>query len=162
MELGLPEGIIKRQTVLSRLQRNNLNGIAHQKVLPLSAMEPLLVEWCIKMAKIGQALTKENVIGLATELIEGTEHADKLEAFKKKRKLRTKDDAGEKTILGDRWYEGFMKRNHEALKRGRCKVKDQKRRTWCTYEKVCMRPWLKLVLQSNMMRRKCLISTETL
>jgi hypothetical protein len=90
MELGLPEGIIKKQTILSRLRRNNLTGFAHQKVSPLDAMEPLLVEWCIKMAKIGQALTKENVMDLATELIEGTEHANKLEEFKKKRNLRTK------------------------------------------------------------------------
>jgi hypothetical protein len=27
-----------------------------------------------------------------------------------------------------------MNRNKEVLKRARCQVKDQKRRTWCTYE----------------------------
>jgi hypothetical protein len=57
------------------LRRNNVSGIAHQKVLPLNDIETLLVEWCIKMAKIGQAVTKENVMDLATKLIEGTTYA---------------------------------------------------------------------------------------
>jgi hypothetical protein len=66
------------------------------------------------MAKIGQAFTKENVMDFATELIEVTEHAIE---FKKKRNLRTKDD-GEKVIIGDRWYNGFMKRKKGSIKAG--------------------------------------------
>jgi hypothetical protein len=55
-----------------------------------------------------------------------------LEKFKKKRKLKTRE--GGRTIVGVRWYKSFMKRNKDKLKRARCKVKDQKRRIWCTYE----------------------------
>jgi hypothetical protein len=74
-KLGLPDGIIKKETILSRLRRGNISGIAHHKISPLNEVEPLLVELCIQMAKIGEALTKENVMDLATELINGTEHA---------------------------------------------------------------------------------------
>jgi hypothetical protein len=59
------------------------------------------------MAKIGQAFTKSNVIELTTELITGTEHAAKLEAFKKKRNINAREN--NTVIVGDRWYRGFMK-----------------------------------------------------
>jgi hypothetical protein len=39
------------------------------------------------MARIGMALTKSNVVALATDLIAGTVHAWKLKRFKKKEKL---------------------------------------------------------------------------
>jgi hypothetical protein len=114
------------------MKRNNLGGQAHQKVSPLACIEPLIVEWCLKMATIGIALNKKNVLELVTELIAGTEASKKLEEFKKKRNLPTRD--GETIVVGQRWYESFIKRNKDVLKRGRCKVKDQKRRTWCTFE----------------------------
>jgi hypothetical protein len=47
--------------------------------------------------------------------------------------LKVVNTEGETTV-GVCWYKNFMARNREALKRGRCKVKDQKRCTWCTYE----------------------------
>jgi hypothetical protein len=98
---------------LPQLKRNNVTGIAHQKVT-------------------GEAFTKENVMELATKLIYGTEHAKKLESFKKIRNLATRDRG--KMVAGCRWYKGFMSRNKDILKQGKCKVKDQKKRTWCTEE----------------------------
>jgi hypothetical protein len=55
--------------VLSRVKRNNVLGVAHQQVSPLHEMEPLIIEWCMRMAKIEMALTKENVVELVMELI---------------------------------------------------------------------------------------------
>jgi hypothetical protein len=125
-------GSVKDETVLSRVKRNNISGVAHQRVSPLDEMEPLIIEWCERMAKIGMALARDNVVELVTDLIQETDTAKKLVAFKEKRSLET--TVGEKVLVGKAWYKAFMKRNKERLKRARCKVKDQKRRTWCTYE----------------------------
>jgi hypothetical protein len=106
--------------------------VAHQKESPLKELEPLLVDACIKMANIGMALKKEDVIELAMDFIEGTHVAEKLKKYKEKRKIVSTD--GEKVIVGTSWYKNFLKRNTESLQRGRCKVKDVKRQSWCTFE----------------------------
>jgi hypothetical protein len=132
VQYKLPEGCINADTVTSRVKRNNLGSIAHHMVSPLIELEPLFVSWCERMAEIGMALNRDNVLGLVGDLIADTEYATKLEQFKKKRKLKTRE--GGRTIVGVRWYKSFMKRNKDKIKRARCKVKDQKRRIWCTYE----------------------------
>jgi hypothetical protein len=66
------------------------------------------------------------------DLIHGTDHADKLEEYKSKRQIETKD--GQKVSVGKSWYKGFMKQNKQVLKRGRFKIKDQKCCPWCTCE----------------------------
>jgi hypothetical protein len=77
----LESGSIKRQTVLSRVKQNNLKGIIPQKISPLHEMEPLIIEWCERMAKIGMSLNRSNVIELVTDLIQETVYAKKLVAF---------------------------------------------------------------------------------
>jgi hypothetical protein len=114
------------------VKSNNIDGIKSQQVSSLMEMEPLIIQWCKWMAGIGMALTRENFVALVMDLIQGTKCAKDLVAFKKKRKLVTKD--GETVIVGVRWYKSFMRRNKEALRRARCKEKDQKRQTWCTYK----------------------------
>jgi hypothetical protein len=74
------------------------------------------------MTKIGESLTKENVMELATKLIYGTEHAKKLESLKR-RKLATRDRG--KIVAECRWYKEFKNCNKDVLKQGKCKVKDQ-------------------------------------
>jgi hypothetical protein len=83
------------------------------------------------LAKIGEAQSKEGVIGLMSEMIAGTEYEKRLLDFKNKRKIAINN---ENQVLGKAWYNGFMKRNKEKLKRGKCKIKDIKRNTWVTYE----------------------------
>jgi hypothetical protein len=115
------------------LRRKNLGGIAPQKLSPLHDLEPLLVEWSLKMAKIGQALSRANVLELASKLIEGTEFEEKVKTFKAKRNIKYENHEG-KVILGKRWYQSFMRRHADELKSKKCKIKDIKRHTWCTYE----------------------------
>jgi hypothetical protein len=44
----------------------------------LAEMEPILVEYCIRLARIGQALTKDQLVGLAISMIEGAgQHLEK-------------------------------------------------------------------------------------
>jgi hypothetical protein len=51
----------------------------------MGLIEPELVKWCIKLARMGAPLTKEQVHNLARELIAGTELETRLLEFKKKR-----------------------------------------------------------------------------
>jgi hypothetical protein len=76
------------------------------------------------MAKIGIELTKTNVLELANKIITGTIHASKLETFKKKRKLKTREN--NKVVVSDRWYRGFFEKKKKEFIKGQCRVKDQK------------------------------------
>jgi hypothetical protein len=87
-EYNLQPSDVPRDTIKSRLRRKNLGGVAPQKLSPLHDLEPLLVEWSLKMAKIGQALSRTNVLELASELIEGTEFEEKVKTFKAKRNIK--------------------------------------------------------------------------
>jgi hypothetical protein len=64
-EAQLPLDTIKQKTILSRVDSHNLTGIAPQKVSPLEGIEPLLVDYCLKLSNIGQPLTKGQLISLA-------------------------------------------------------------------------------------------------
>jgi hypothetical protein len=97
----------------------------------LHEIEPLLVEWCIAMAQCGQALNRFDVIDLASDLIKGTSSEKKMIEYKRKRGFEVNE--GE-TVLGVTWYQSFMKRHGDELKRGKCIPKDINRHTWCTLE----------------------------
>ena len=125
---GLVPGSITKKNVLHRVYVGNPAGVLHQRTSPLVEIEPLILEYCIKLAEIGSALTRSEVIALTKEIIEGTIYEQKILEYKLKRKVNTSE------LLGFGWYRGFMKRNHDAIRRRRCKVRDQKRLTWCTYE----------------------------
>jgi Tc5 transposase DNA-binding domain len=130
-EFNLTPTSISKQTIYSRVRRNNTAGTQPQKMSPIEEIEPLIVEWCVKLAKMGKPLTRNDVIELASEIIEGTKYTDNLIKFKDKRNIQ---EDGERSRLSHGWYRGFMNRHKEALKRRKCKVKDTNRHTWCTYE----------------------------
>jgi hypothetical protein len=79
---GLLPGTLNIGTVRNRVFRGNVTGEAHSRVSPLAAIEPMIVEYCLRLAKIGCALNKEQVITLAEDLIHGTQHASKMVKFK--------------------------------------------------------------------------------
>jgi hypothetical protein len=66
---SLPPGSMKWKTVVSRADRNNPSGKAPQRTTPLEDVEPIIVEYCIRLAKMGSALTKFEVISLASPLL---------------------------------------------------------------------------------------------
>jgi hypothetical protein len=51
----------------------------------------------------------------------------------KKRKIKT-TDGKKNVIIGGSWYRAFMQRHEDSIRVGRCNVKDNNRRTWCTVE----------------------------
>jgi hypothetical protein len=129
---ALPLNTIKKKTVISRVDRKNLTGVAKQKVSPLESVEPLLVEYCLKLSNIGQPLTKFQLLSLAESLIDGTDLKDNMIKFKQHHKILGPGELSN-SVVGVRWYEGFMKRHGDMLKRAKGRVRDVNRHNWCTY-----------------------------
>jgi hypothetical protein len=128
---NIKHGKISYKMIKSRIRSNNPTGTATQKISPLAKVEPLICEFCIQLARIGEALTKYEIFELADDLIRGSVHADAYINYCERRHI-IKD--WDRTIVGESWYRGFMLRNENKLKRAKCKVIDNNRRTYCTYE----------------------------
>jgi hypothetical protein len=126
-EAGLEANTINRRTVRHRVLSGNVQGINTTQMSPVADIEPLMAEFCIRMARLGEPLSKTLVINLANDLIADTDYKERVKAFKARHKIADGN-------LGDRWYQGFMKRNDAILKRHKTKIKDVKRRTWVTEE----------------------------
>jgi hypothetical protein len=131
-KFGLEKGCINFETVKSRVFSNNLTGVCHQKVSPLVEVEELIVDCCIRLSKMGEALTKFEMMDLANDIIVDTIHADRLVTFCKSRNIAK--DVSKGKIVGARWYSNFMKRHGDKLKSKPCRMQDRNRLTWCTVE----------------------------
>jgi hypothetical protein len=75
---GLDENSLSVETIRSRIQTENASGFSHQKISPLADVEDLLVDCCCRLSKMGEALTKIEVMNLAEHLICDAIHAQKL------------------------------------------------------------------------------------
>ena len=125
----LPPGTLNTTTILYRIRKKNFDGSNRNTTSPLHEIEPFIVDCIIQSYKICHSMTKTDIILLTQEIIAGTIYEEKLINCKEVRKINNK-----KSLLGDAWFRGFMKRNKDKLKRSRVKVKDNKRHSWCTYE----------------------------
>jgi hypothetical protein len=110
------------------VKRGNPEAIVESRKSLISELEPIICEFCIRLAKMGRPLTKTTVIELANDLIMDTEFQSKVQQFKLDRKL---NHLGK---LGDAWYHGFLHRYEDVLSRNGSSIKDTKRRTWVTRE----------------------------
>jgi hypothetical protein len=128
-EYELPAGTLKRDTISRRVHRKNVTGESESRTSPLSELEPILVEYCMRLAKIGQPLTKDQLTSLAISMIEGTSIEAKVKAWK--RKFSQFNEYQE--LIGDGWYQGFLARNADVLYRVQARMKDINRVAWVTY-----------------------------
>jgi hypothetical protein len=112
----LPNKTIKKKTIVSRVDRCHLTGIAPQKSSPLEGVEPLLVEYCLKLANIGQSLSKGQLISLAESIIDGTDYKESLATFKYQHKIFDQGGLAQ-ALVGSIWYESFMRWHETKLKR---------------------------------------------
>ena len=71
----------------------------------MAEVEPLICQFCIRLGKMGQPLTKKTIIEFANSIISKTEYQDKVEAAKELRGLE------DESKLGVRWYQGFLNRH---------------------------------------------------
>ena len=110
LEESIAPGTLKRNTIIWRIQQNNLRGVNRNSESPFLQVKPVVVDWCISLAKIGYAQTRNELIALVQEFITGTEYEVRLNEFKETRKIYS-------TSLGVSWYKGFMKRHATYLKK---------------------------------------------
>ena len=135
IEFGLVSGTIRKSTIKQRVERNNLTGVAHQRLSPLSEVEPIIVDYCIRLANMGAPLFWDQIVSLANSIIAGTQFKDALIKFKSKRNLlNTCCVSSESNLVGIAWYRGFIKRNSGKIVSKRGRVKDVKRHTWCVFD----------------------------
>ena len=125
---GLEVNSISFETVRSRVRRGNILGYNPQQSSPMHDIEPLIFEFCVRLAKMGKPLTKTTVIELANSLVSGTEYESKISDCKNLRKLNQSQK------LGSAWYKGFLKCYSDDLSRSGSVIKDIKQRTWVTHD----------------------------
>ena len=123
----MPPNTISWRTVRHRILSGNIDGKNVTQISPVADIEPLIANFCIRMARLGEPLSKTIVINLANDLIHDTDYAEQVNDFKAHHKIGDGN-------LGEHWYCGFMKRHETVLKRHKTKVKDVKRRIWVTEE----------------------------
>ncbi len=125
---GLSVNTISLETVRSRVKRGNLTAYNKNQQSPINKIEPIIVEFCVRLGKMGCPLTKTTVIELANDIISGTELKEEVLNCKQLRKLKSIEK------LGNAWYRGFLSRHEDVLTRNGSEVKDLKRRTWVKSE----------------------------
>jgi hypothetical protein len=76
---------------------------------PIAEIEPLLVDYVVKLSDIGMPLNKGGVIELATSMISGLPLEEKVIMWKQKH-IRYKDN---QSLLGNHWYNNFMDCNND-------------------------------------------------
>jgi len=97
---------------------------------PLEAIEPLMVEFCIALARLGEPLTKAAVITLANDLIADNNNV----RIKVEEHHRISKAAIINFKVGKKWYRNFMKRHKDQISARAVNVKDKNRCTWVKEE----------------------------
>ena len=85
----------------------------------MESAEPLIVAYCLKCSRIGQPLTHEQVRTLAASLVEGTEVEKQVISWKKK----YSHFYDGQPLLGKGWYNSFMLRHKDILRKGKALTK---------------------------------------
>jgi hypothetical protein len=80
---------------------------------------------------MNQPMTKTTIMELVDDMIRGTDYEKRFLEYCKVRKIVKGAEGG---IVGKPWYRNFMKRQEEELVRGKVRIQDHQRSSWCTYE----------------------------
>jgi hypothetical protein len=128
---GLETKDISASIIKSRLARSNPAGTSQSSTSPMLEAEPYIAEYCIRLARIGEPLTKKGVLELARSFIAGeTETETKFIAWLKKHSTYNPDSP----LLTSGWYNGFWKKNKAVLERKVARQRDNKCQTWARSE----------------------------
>ncbi len=115
-------------TIRSRIARENIDCVDGNQISPVAAVETIICDFCRRLAKIGDPLTKGTVVQLANDLIAETEFATKVVECKEICQLNPE------SALGNAWYRGFMKCHEALLTTKKANFKDTKQNTWVRRE----------------------------
>jgi hypothetical protein len=92
-----------------RVWRKNPTGLADSQTSPMAEIEPLLVDYVVKLSDIGMPLNKGGGHRTGKSMISGLPLEEKVIGWKQKH-IRYKDN---QSLLGDHWYNNFMDRNND-------------------------------------------------
>jgi hypothetical protein len=136
MEHKLPPGTLKPETIRSRVKRKNISGVNKNLASPIEDLEPMIAQYIVYYAQMGDPLTRDEVIEVANELIEAEPLVKmRLQNYKKMRKIPGINSNGTVTV-GLRWFNAFMKRYAHIVASFSAKNADDKRKSFCTREKI--------------------------
>jgi hypothetical protein len=97
--------LIKRRTILSRLQRKSLFAAGRGVRSPMERVEPVLLKFALWKQEAGKPITSGEGIELATSLINNTPVETEVQAFQKSRH-------GKDTwCLTNSYWRGFIRRH---------------------------------------------------
>lgn len=130
----LNEESFSYETVRSRVKNNNPTGIGKQIQSPLAPIEPEIVDWCIRLSEMGEALTKYELMELTDDIIRGTKYETDFLEYRTKVGIENNSEENSTAIVGEAWFQNFMTRWSMELKKGKCKIQDTQRHTWCITE----------------------------
>ena len=121
-------------TAISRIRRLSLKGDGTQS--PLIMIENKIIDIMLCMSKIKRALTVSEALRLINELIDNTPIQQELISWKLKMKIyyKNKKDLG---TVGYKWWNNFLKRNHDRLRSKAGKKYGYNRSNFTTYLNFC-------------------------
>ena len=77
--------VLKKSTIKQQVDQNNLTGSALKRVSPLTDVEPIIVNYCKRLASMGAPLFRDQIMLLANSIIVGTSLQEELVSFKERR-----------------------------------------------------------------------------
>lgn len=129
-KLDLTPSRLKKRTIINRVQRENVSGVKESTISPMTEIEPIIAEYCVRLGRMREPLDKDGVIQLAKDLIKDTRHESKLIEWRRRFGFQDDDTT---PLIGRGWYQKFLKRFKDKLKCVIAFVKDNQRATWNTW-----------------------------
>ena len=124
MDADISPAVIRRRFYRGSIENNHLAGGQES---PLRAIEPIMVEIILQMARIRQCLTPSRALRLINDLIDGTKIQQDLIKWKE-----TNTCNGHGKVGKGYWY-GFLKRHRDKLVSRRGQKYELNRQNWTTY-----------------------------
>ena len=134
-ELGMQDIHINPCAIRNRVHRNNVEIFTLGKASPTIKLDKPFLEILLRLADIRQCITPLEAIGVANSLIDEQGIGDEIRAYKVSMRMNCDDEGYNKdgTILGDRWWRTFLKRNEHLLVSTRGRKFAINRDSWCIY-----------------------------
>ena len=125
---------ISLKTIRSRERNKTATGIGSRfgATSPLVEIEPLVVEFCIERARMGQPFSQGEGIAFINSIIDGTTHQTKLVTYQTKHIKMRKSSPNVGTV-GRSYWRGFLKRNKNLLDSGSPNLQAISRKEWSSY-----------------------------
>ncbi len=81
-DAGLAPSTISQSTVSHSILSGNVDGRKIMQISPVADIEPLIADFFIRIARLGELLSKTLVINLANDLISVTDYSEQVYVFK--------------------------------------------------------------------------------